>query len=208
MGDFSKRRLSVGDCVCISEVEQPCAKLLVVVTKSTVELMEGRYLNAEPWLVNYDLKKQHDRVTPIESFGVEIAIRDGKYQCLQVRDSVATYADGKPRRWQDQNPSCWFSSEPKLLDLVRQRQLELKCDINTTVCPDCGKPEVSGLMASFWVPVRDSAIDGDWSDYSSNTELTSERMCRNCNFRWNEDDCCCDDTDSFCPVHNHEDTPN
>lgn len=43
---------------------------------------------------------QPTRPTPVEDFGIEITISDGMISGKQVRDSVATYRDGKPRKWQ------------------------------------------------------------------------------------------------------------
>ena len=46
-----------------------------------------------------------ERPTAIEAFGFTVTERDGFASFTQVRDSTATYPDGKPRRWQD--PKCY-----------------------------------------------------------------------------------------------------
>lgn len=54
-----------------------------------------------------------------------------------------------------------------------------------STCPQCGGCNVSGLMASFWVPLgADGEPDGQWNDWSDYTELSERRMCRDCNEEW------------------------
>lgn len=48
-------------------------------------------------------------------------------------------------------------------------------------CPECCSRNVAGLMAAFWVTIdEDGALVGQFSDYSDDTEIGPERMCRTC----------------------------
>jgi ribosomal protein L37AE/L43A len=52
-------------------------------------------------------------------------------------------------------------------------------------CPECGSTNVSGLMQSFWVCLgKDEYPLGEWNDWSTETELGEERMCRDCEHEW------------------------
>jgi hypothetical protein len=49
------------------------------------------------------------------------------------------------------------------------------------VCPYCGSSKLGGLMESFWVPLNgDGEPNGDWNDWSGETELGEKRMCYDC----------------------------
>lgn len=49
------------------------------------------------------------------------------------------------------------------------------------VCPYCASSNLGGLMESFWVPLNgDGEPDGEWNDWSSETELGEKRMCYDC----------------------------
>lgn len=49
-------------------------------------------------------------------------------------------------------------------------------------CPMCGLSPVGGLMSAFWVPLMADGMtpDGDWNEWSSETELSNKRMCYYC----------------------------
>ncbi len=55
-------------------------------------------------------------------------------------------------------------------------------------CPKCGCVKLLGLMGSFWVELN---LDGEpvkpWQDFSSETEVTENRMCTECDHEWNPD---------------------
>lgn len=52
-------------------------------------------------------------------------------------------------------------------------------------CPNCGNTQVSGLMASFFVPLdQDGEPDGDWNDWNGESELTPTRTCHKCDHEW------------------------
>ncbi len=63
-------------------------------------------------------------------------------------------------------------------------------------CPQCGSAEVSGEMASFYVPLTDEGdMDGEWLDYESCTELTDNRSCQKCGHMWDESNPTADEDD-------------
>jgi hypothetical protein len=48
-------------------------------------------------------------------------------------------------------------------------------------CPKCKSTHLGGLMESFWVPLNaDGTPDGDWGDWSGETEVRDKRMCYDC----------------------------
>lgn len=48
-------------------------------------------------------------------------------------------------------------------------------------CPKCKSTHLGGLMESFWVPLKeDGEPDGDWEDWSAETEVGEKRMCYDC----------------------------
>lgn len=54
-------------------------------------------------------------------------------------------------------------------------------DIEPLRCPECQSTHIGGLMESFWVPLReDGTPDGDWNDWSAETEVGGQRMCYAC----------------------------
>lgn len=55
-------------------------------------------------------------------------------------------------------------------------------------CPKCGAFEISGLMGAFWVQLNEEGEPAKpWSDYASETELGTERLCRECDHTWDND---------------------
>jgi len=92
--------IQIGDYVIMNDCDKPCTRLIAVVTKvdAEKERVWARYIcervnMREPygWLGG---------VTRVSDFGVEIAFNGDMVSTEQVRPSVATYRDGKPREWQ------------------------------------------------------------------------------------------------------------
>lgn len=55
-------------------------------------------------------------------------------------------------------------------------------------CPLCGSHHIGGLMQSFFVPLNaDGDPEGDWNDWSSESELGEWRICYECNYEWESD---------------------
>jgi DNA-directed RNA polymerase subunit M/transcription elongation factor TFIIS len=59
---------------------------------------------------------------------------------------------------------------------------------SANVCPACDSTKVAGLMASFFVPLKNGEPDGDWRDWQSDTELTPQRSCADCGHEWESDE--------------------
>ena len=117
----SSRAFKVGDCVILNHVEQPCGRLVCVVVKDDGEYYHCCYLNADPQLSSYNkppMKNRLERGTKIEDFGVVIRAEGGVYWCEERSESKATYADGKPRRWQEYGGPYRFPARPKIAELV------------------------------------------------------------------------------------------
>jgi hypothetical protein len=103
--------LSIGHCVILNDVEQPCSRLVAVITNIQGGNAYCKYLCADPKLSSFN--KNHGmliaigggihNLTPISKFGVTIIYNTlGKfYFCLKTGESSATYKDGKPRQWQE-----------------------------------------------------------------------------------------------------------
>lgn len=117
----SSRAFRVGDCVILNHVEQPCSKLICVVVKDDGEFYHCKYLNADKMLDSYNkppMKNRLPRATKVEDFGVEIKAHDGKYWCEKVGESKATYADGKPRQWQEWNGPIKYVPRKELAEML------------------------------------------------------------------------------------------
>ena len=55
-------------------------------------------------------------------------------------------------------------------------------------CPKCGSKPVGGLMESFYVVLgADGSPVGQWTDWDSETELGSGRLCYDCGHEWDLD---------------------
>lgn len=55
---------------------------------------------------------------------------------------------------------------------------------NNQPCPKCGSKHVGGLMQSFYVPLVDGEMKGQFHDYCSETEVGDERVCYDCSHEW------------------------
>lgn len=99
------RTLGVGCCICLNDVERPCAELLAVITKIEGDQIIAKYLNADSLLDNYRKKgcrTTPDLATPVGRFGVVVRVdADGMYWCDKICESEAKYPEGEPRQWQD-----------------------------------------------------------------------------------------------------------
>jgi hypothetical protein len=115
------RAFRVGDCVILNYCEQPCGRLVCVVVGDDGEFYHCQYLNADPVLDAYNdppMKNRLERATKIETFGVVIRAADGEYWCEQREESQATYADGKPRPWQECGGPIKYRTRPQLADML------------------------------------------------------------------------------------------
>jgi hypothetical protein len=56
-------------------------------------------------------------------------------------------------------------------------------------CPKCKSEKLGGLMEAFWVPIdNEGEMLGQWSDYSSETEVGDKRICYDCGHEFEIDD--------------------
>lgn len=106
--------IAVGHCVILNDAEQPCGRLVAVIMAIEGNTAYCNYLNADPQLSSYNKKLGMavqieggiHNMTPVGKFGVEVDYypQVGTYCCERVGDTVATYRDGRPRKWQENVP--------------------------------------------------------------------------------------------------------
>ena len=84
----------------VNTVDRPCEGMIAF------KLPDGRlaYATDIPRLRGYD-GMNASRATPLEAFGLEVAVKDGRLIGRVVRGSTARYPDGSTRPWQG---SCEF----------------------------------------------------------------------------------------------------
>ncbi len=111
--ELPSSEIAVGHCVNLNDCEQPCGKLVAVITGMDDTFVRCKYLNADRMLSSYNaiggmivqLTNGIHRLTPIGLFGVRVMYQEGDepcYWCEQVSSvSKATYRDGSPRQWQE-----------------------------------------------------------------------------------------------------------
>lgn len=121
-------KLKVGDCVIVNCIEQPCARMVAVVTKASKkkQRVHCKYLNSESCFDPFNdptMKPAIARVTKLTDFGVKLHFDEvtQQYWCEQLAQSVAKYEDGQLRPWQDHKESLKYSARPDVLKLVETR---------------------------------------------------------------------------------------
>jgi hypothetical protein len=103
----SSRAFKVGDLVILNDVEQPCGRMVCVVTGTCVggfDYYHVQYLNADSTFDSYckpPMQNMLKRATRLEDFGVVFRNDGTHYWCEQIGNSSATYPDGEPRKWQE-----------------------------------------------------------------------------------------------------------
>ena len=116
-----RRSWQNGDCIIINDVEQPCSKLIAVIVGQRGEYYECQYLNADETLNQYNkppMRNKLTRATRVEDFGVVLRTTGDKYWCEQVGDSIATYPDGEPRKWQESGGPYRHTKRPDVFKHV------------------------------------------------------------------------------------------
>ena len=97
----------VGDCIILNDVEQPCGRMVCVVTGSNDNedgFYSVQYMNADSVFDCYckpPMRNRLNRATKLECFGVALRTDGTRYWCEQIGDSSASYPDGQPRKWQE-----------------------------------------------------------------------------------------------------------
>jgi len=115
--------IAVGHCIDVNQVEQPCGRLLAIITAIEGDLVRWKYLNSESDLTSYNRGagcwSYRWEVTPIGDFGVEVRTEqsDGGlvYWCEPVADSKAKYKDGMSRPWQERGWRGRYVARPDVL---------------------------------------------------------------------------------------------
>jgi hypothetical protein len=62
-------------------------------------------IDGKLWYLNNEIRERFpampmERATPLEDFGFDLWIENGRLFGKPARESTAKYSDGKPRRWQ------------------------------------------------------------------------------------------------------------
>lgn len=122
-------RVEVGNCVIVNQYDQPCGKLIAVVTEKTDAYVKCQYLNNDKSLSTYNKdggieipSHLFSQITPVFLFGVTIQLveneTDAMYYCEQTSVSKAQYSDGESRKWQEYGGIHEYTARPELLELI------------------------------------------------------------------------------------------
>lgn len=116
--------IEVGSFVIINEVDAPVCMLVAQVTdiktfksgETTKEVVIARYLAEYPSMLYCSAALE--RVTLVSDFGVEVIITENHVICEKQRESIAKYADGRIREWQENTAIVHEPVRKTLADLV------------------------------------------------------------------------------------------
>jgi hypothetical protein len=114
--------ITLGNCVIINHIEQPCAKLLAVIISFDEETVTTNYLNADKVFNSYNKKgcvNRRNEVTPVSLFGVQVVVdlEMNEYWCDPVGETTAKYHDGELRLWQEHGVKR-YKFRPKILKIA------------------------------------------------------------------------------------------
>jgi hypothetical protein len=104
-------RLKRGTPVIVNDCDAPEARMVAILTKFDEDLgmWRARYLSRFP----HRTFCHCDSPTPIAAFGMWLELSNDTYRVFPSSGpETATYADGKPRRWQGAAPSGWYELRP------------------------------------------------------------------------------------------------
>jgi hypothetical protein len=108
MNTLPASEIAIGHCVIINDIEAPEGRMVSVITDIKGDVVTTKYLNSLRLFDSYNRRGVCNRrctVTPVGKFGVSVRVSsDRKYWCEVVGTSSATYLDGTPRKWQEQQP--------------------------------------------------------------------------------------------------------
>lgn len=105
-----------------SEFDAPAGNLMVMVREiqengfATLRYLKPDAYNREWFTASVSL------ITPVRDFGVTVEREGTCIRAVRVGDSVATYEDGEPRKWQERWPE-WHPYNPDL-DIIVQWAIE------------------------------------------------------------------------------------
>lgn len=93
-------KIQIGDYVIINNTDKPCTRLIAVVLDIDIakDRVRARYI-----CDRVNMREPYGRLseaTLVSDFGVEMTFDGNNVTTAQVRPSIATYRDGKPRAWQ------------------------------------------------------------------------------------------------------------
>jgi hypothetical protein len=116
----SSRAFQVGDCIILNDAEQPCGRMVCVITGNANDLgfYSVQYLNADRSFDSYcepPMANRLLRATKLEDFGVVLRTDGTRYWCEKVSQSKATYPDGNMRVWQEPSGPIKFTIRSSVL---------------------------------------------------------------------------------------------
>lgn len=99
--------IEVGSFVIINEVDAPVCRLVAQVTDiqtfksggTTKKVVIARHIAEYPSMLYCSAALE--RVTLVSDFGVEVLVTENYVICEKQRESIAKYADGRVRQWQE-----------------------------------------------------------------------------------------------------------
>lgn len=99
--------IEVGSFVIINEVDAPVCRLVAQVTeiqsvtdyRKTFKNVIAKYIAEYPSMLYCSAALE--RVTLVSDFGVEVLVTENYVICEKQRESIAKYADGRVRQWQE-----------------------------------------------------------------------------------------------------------
>lgn len=92
-------RIDAGGLVIVNTADRPCLRLVAVVVEAG---SSAKYISRE---LDRPVGLYAGDEAPVERFGVDLFLSPcgGLLAAVQTRTTEATYADGKPRKWQDES---------------------------------------------------------------------------------------------------------
>ena len=123
MRKLPAEEIAVGHCVILNDAEQPCGRLVAVITAIEGDVAWCKYLNRNQAMNEFNhgrgMKIERDssihNLTPVGKFSVDVWLdAKGRYWCEQFQPSEATYRDGKPRAWQGNNGVMYYARQDVL----------------------------------------------------------------------------------------------
>lgn len=99
--------IEVGSFVIINEVDAPVCRLVAQVTD--IQSFKGCGKTFKKVIAKYIAEYPNQlyctadiaRVTLVSDFGVEVTLTENHVICEKQRESIAKYADGRVRQWQE-----------------------------------------------------------------------------------------------------------
>lgn len=120
--------IALGHCVIVNRIDQPCGRLVAVITEVGDVSVRCKYLNSESELSSWNLDGGMSPgklvVTPVNWFNVEVRYEESDgdivYWCQPVGESIATYSDGEIRRWQEYGYRGRYVARPEVFKIAQE----------------------------------------------------------------------------------------